>query len=251
LCEAYWKLDDQEAAISIYRVLLAKAASLDEEFDPIYVAGLRATRTCPTPLRRRERLIQLVELFRQSSGGGGDVVECGCFRGLSSYVLCSFWQRWNPAFDGCGFHIFDSFEGLSQPTLDDDIPEDWENAEAIRLMTHPGNFAAALDTVKTNLADFPRIDFHPGWIPLTFRALTETRYRFVHVDVDLYDPTLDAFAYFYPRLTPGGLIVSDDYSWPGAKRAIDEFCGEHRVALDLTPFGQAVIRKPSSDTAAT
>ena len=68
--------------------------------------------------------------------------------------------------------------------------------------------------------------FHKGWIPDVFSDLPETEWSFVHIDVDLYEPTLAAFQYFFPRLSTGGIIICDDYSYslfPGAKLAVDEF----------------------------
>jgi len=248
LCEVYWKLGQQEAAVATYRTLLRhEPPARDDAFDEIYLAGLLATGTCPTPTRRRDRLMHLTELLREATDVSGGVVECGCFQGLSSYVMCSYLKHWNPRFDGGGYHIFDSFQGLSEPTADDDIPDEWDNAANLRLMTQRGNFAASLQQVQVSLSAFSGITYHPGWIPLTFKSLPEARYRFVHVDVDLYDPTLDAFAYFYPRLSPGGIIASDDYSWPGARTAIDEFCAEHGIEMQVTASSQAVIRrKPTS-----
>jgi hypothetical protein len=195
-------------------------------------------------MRRRYRLMETYRLLRTTQELRGEVVECGCFRGMSSYVLCSALRRENSAFDGNGYHIFDSFQGLSEPTTDDDIPDGWANAAGLRRMSQPGSFAASLEEVKHGLRSFPRIAYHAGWIPLSFKGLPEASYRFVHVDVDLYDPTLDAFAYFYPRLTPGGFIVSDDYYWPGARRAVEEYAGERGLELQVTPFGQAVLQKP-------
>jgi predicted O-methyltransferase YrrM len=244
LCEVYWKLKRLDEAVSTYaRLLRHEQPAQIDAFDEIYLEALLATGTCPTPARRRERLILLIELLRSTIGIPGEVVECGCFLGLSSYMMCSYLQRWDPSFDGSGYNIFDSFQGLSDPTEDDDIPPDWENAVNLQLMTQRGNFAASLERVERNLHKFPAITFHPGWIPLTFKHLPTANYRFVHVDVDLYDPTLDAFSYFYTKLSPGGVIVSDDYSWPGARRAIDEFCSERGIALQVTATNQAVIRK--------
>ncbi|MCC6532781.1 MAG: class I SAM-dependent methyltransferase [Burkholderiales bacterium] len=227
-----------------YRSFLRhEAPAPDPDFDRIYVAGLLATGTSPTPTRRRARFIHLVELLRRTRDVPGAVVECGCFQGLSSFVMCSYLKQWAPGFDGSGYHVFDSFEGLSEPTLDDDIPETWDNAANLRLMSYAGNFAASLEQVRKNLAAFPRISFHKGWIPLCFAHLPEARYRFVHVDVDLYDPTLDAFNYFYPRLSAKGIIASDDYTWPGARTAIDDFCAERGITFDVTAHGQAVLVK--------
>ena len=246
LCRAYWNLGQQDAAIDTFIELLQRTGQPDNEgFDKIYLNALRATKSCPTPARRRYRLMHLVELLDSTSDIDGLIVECGCYLGLSSFMLCSYLQRRTPGFDGGGYHIFDSFEGLSEPTEDDEIPDDWKNADNLRKMTRSGYFAAPLVAVKKNLAAFPGIAFHPGWIPLSFATMPEASYRFVHVDVDLYDPTLDALNYFYPRLSPGGLIVSDDYSWPGAQVAINEFCADHRVALRTNEVGQAIVVKAS------
>jgi len=47
---------------------------------------------------------------------------------------------------------------------------------------------------------------------------------FVHLDADLYDPTLSGLRFFYPRLSKRGILLVHDYNaWPGARRAVDEF----------------------------
>ena len=50
--------------------------------------------------------------------------------------------------------------------------------------------------------------------------------EFVHLDLDIYQSTLDALGFFYPRLTKGGILISHDYrrlSAPGVKKAFQEF----------------------------
>jgi hypothetical protein len=42
---------------------------------------------------------------------------------------------------------------------------------------------------------------------------------------------------------PGGTIVSDDFIWPGARKAIEEFCERNRLRLKTTPFDQAYLVK--------
>jgi hypothetical protein len=134
---------------------------------------------------------------------------------------------------------------LSAPGPEDVIAEDDGSSEAGRLrkMTRPGHFAAKLEDVKEALAEFPGIEFHPGWIPQSFVGQPKRRYRFVHVDVDLYDPTRACFEYFWPRLIPGGLMVCDDFVWPGSRRAVEEF-GNGAAMWQVTPQQQAVFRKP-------
>jgi len=67
--------------------------------------------------------------------------------------------------------------------------------------------------------------FYKGYFPETAKDLSEDRFSFVHLDADLYKPTIDALHYFYPKLSPGGVIIIHDYNhtWEGIRVAIDEF----------------------------
>src|SRR6185503_17455847 len=111
-------------AMRTYKQYLGDCApACDPVYDQIYQDGLLATHTSPTPLRRRERFYSLVTLFRRTSALPGLVAECGCFRGLSSYLLCRMLKLADPAFDGNGYRIFDSFQGLSVPQPEDTISD--------------------------------------------------------------------------------------------------------------------------------
>ena len=229
-------------ALRIFKQYLGDCApAADAAYDAMYQTGLNATGTGITPLHRRDRFFSLVQLFRKTLALEGMVAECGCFRGLSSYLLCSTLQQADAAFDGRGYRIFDSFAGLSAPSQEDAIEGEGAQVGRLRHMTRAGNFAASLDKVKAALSAFPRIDYFPGWIPAAFPKEDGVRYRFVHVDVDVYKPTRDSIEYFYPRLVPGGVIVCDDYNWPGARQAIEEVCARVGVEFATTPYTQAYI----------
>jgi O-methyltransferase len=244
MIDALYRQKKTGEAFEVFQTLVDRFNPADDPvYHATYLAALRATGNSPLPLRRMLRFYELTRQLQRTLPLSGDVVECGCFRGMSSYLLCSYLRHHDPRFSGSGYHIFDSFQGLAEPTSDDDIPEDHTNHIHLVRMTSAGAFAAPQVTVQKNLSAFPDIAFHAGWIPLTFRDLPERQYRFVHVDVDLYDPTWDCLEYFYPRLANGGVLVSDDYGWPGAKKAIDEFCAERKIALNVTRYGQAVLVK--------
>jgi len=235
------RFDDSYEAFRAFVALQPDNA--DSQFETSYLAAMRTVTSQPWPLQRRARFRSLVQLLMQTRAAIGDIAECGCYLGLSSHLMCSYLRLENAGFRGAGFHVFDSFQGLSAPTMEDDVPADLECADQIEAMCMQGNFAANLPQVRRNLAEFPDIEFHPGWIPLTFRDLPDRKYRFVHVDVDLYDPTLESFEYFYPHLAPGGIMVSDDYDWPGARRAIEEFCRERALEFCVTPQNQAYVQR--------
>ena len=240
--------DGRHARMSkVFRQYVAEHCSVqDPAFDNSYLAGVMATNTAPVPLRRRDRFRFLVSQLERTLALEGRVAECGCFQGLSSYVMCSRLRAHQPSFDGSGYEIYDSFQGLSEPTAEDtDATDKSEATERALANMKPGKYAARLENVRRSLSAFARISFHPGWIPSAFPAGDGNRYRFVHVDVDLYQPTRDSFDYFWPRLVPGGVVVCDDYNWPGAKRAVEEFCAKSGVEFSTTPVGQAYFSRPA------
>jgi O-methyltransferase len=163
----------------------------------------------------------------------GDTAECGVRYGKSSFFILHGLN--DPARP---HYLCDSFEGLSQPS---DI-----DAETIarREGWRAGDLAADEEIVQAKLGDFVQVRLHKGWIPDCFSGLETRTFALVHVDVDLYEPTLAAFEFFYPRLSPGAVMVCDDYgfaSCPGARRAVDEyFAGRADVPIEL-PSGQALI----------
>jgi O-methyltransferase len=230
-------------ALAVYDAAIAAGMRpCDPDFDRAYRAALQATGTPPYPLRRRSRFHELGRLLDETRALQGDIAECGCFRGLSSHLLLARLKRADPAFTGAGYHVFDSFEGLSDPSPADAVSGDNPAAERVRRMCKRGWFAAPLDVVKRGLAEFPGVEYHPGWIPQSFAGLPERRYRFVHLDLDLHDPTLAALEYFFPRLAPGAVVVCDDYDWPGERKAVDDFCARQGLTVATTAHGQAVLR---------
>lgn len=242
LAESLFRQLKVEESLATFQKLLDELnPTNDKDYDALYVQALRATLSPATPLHRMLRFYELVRQLSSTLALEGDVVECGCFRGLSSYLMCNYLKRHDAGFTGKGYHIFDSFRGLSEPVIEDNIPAGHANAESLAVMSRKGAFAASLKHVQHNLKAFPEIEFHPGWIPASFAGLPERTYKFVHVDVDLYDPTLACVEFFYPRLTRGGLLISDDYSWPGACKAIDEFCAERKIEFTITPYKQAIL----------
>ena len=61
--------------------------------------------------------------------------------------------------------------------------------------------------------------------------------------MDLYQPTKASFERFWPQLVPGGVMVCDDYNWPGGKRAAEEFAAAAGAAFSVTSSNQAVFSK--------
>lgn len=172
---------------------------------------------------RKWTLSQLLRLVEEVEG---DTAECGVFEGASSWLICRL---------GRTHHLFDSFKGLSNP-----LPEDgsyWMS----------GLLAAGKDIVSTNLKPFAdQLVFHKGWIPDRFTDVHDCRFAFVHIDVDLYQPTLASIAFFYPRLIQGAILLCDDYAFgscPGATKAINEYLADKPEKMILLDAGGGFLIK--------
>lgn len=199
-------------------------------------------------LRRPLASFFLARYYLHALGLPGGRAECGVFRGTSALILCRAARSRDPAHAGAGFHLIDSFEGLSEPGAADQfaVPEA-DGKAATRQSVPQGEFSGSIDAARAALKDFPQVAIHRGWIPGVFAELPESRWSFVHIDVDLYEPTYASLAYFHPRLVSGGVIICDDYGsavFPGAYRAWNRYCDEHALAYVVLDTGQSVILKP-------
>ncbi|MGB3221273.1 MAG: TylF/MycF/NovP-related O-methyltransferase [Desulforhopalus sp.] len=177
-----------------------------------------------------ERKYALREFARYTSGLSGEMAECGCYVGVSAWFMAQ-------ASPNKQLYLFDSFEGLSTPgkcDKPDDGVQVWEK----------GDLQTSEDILRNNLKEYSNIQILKGWIPTRFPEVNDTNFTLVHIDVDLYQPTLDSLNFFYERLTPGGVIVLDDYGYltcPGAYKAANDFMVGKPEYLIHLPTGQGVI----------
>jgi O-methyltransferase len=177
-----------------------------------------------------ERAYTLSSLARYAKHLPGDFAESGVYHGGSAYLLCRNLQDTNKK-----LYLFDSFQGLPKP----DSSRDPYFKE--------GQYSAPLAATQERLVDFHSCtDFRVGWIPDVFLGLEDKRYAFAHIDVDLYQPTLDSCKYFYSRMTPGGVMLFDEYGFlsaHGEKLAVDEFFAHKPEKPIMLITGQAFLLK--------
>ncbi len=167
----------------------------------------------------------LWQLIRLVENVPGDTAECGVYKGASSWLICAAIRN-HKQFKRV-HHLFDSYEGLSEPSSIDG--QHWS----------AGDLSFAEKQVLNTLGAFKRLIIsHKGWIPERFDDVKNSFFSFVHVDVDLYQPTKDSIEFFYDRISPGGLFLCDDYGFttcPGVTRAVDEYLSdkpEKMISLD-------------------
>ncbi|WP_417911633.1 TylF/MycF/NovP-related O-methyltransferase [Candidatus Electronema sp. TJ] len=179
-----------------------------------------------------DRRWMLYQIMRLTENIPGDTAECGVYKGAGSYIICKLNQE-NKSFRRVHY-LFDSFEGLSTPLKKDG--KYWSK----------GDLSCPLDVLKDNLSKFNKISIHKGWIPQCFSGVESSSFCFVHIDVDLYAPTLDSLNFFYSRMSRGGVILCDDYgctTCPGATEAVDSFLEDkEEKMLSLSGGGGFLIK---------
>ena len=199
---------------------------------------IRLERNYPDKVRFFNWWFQVERLKRD--GVPGDFAELGVYKGESAKVI----HLMDPS---RRFHLYDTFEGFKEEDLRH------ETGEAATYTIR--NFAdTSLEGARRNINGNENVVFHPGrfpeslvvsrqssengYAPNDFRLMTnDYRLALVNLDADLYNPTKAGLEYFYPLLSPGGVIIVHDYNfkWPGIKKAVDEFILTIPETLAMVP----------------
>ena len=185
-------------------------------------------------LMKEDSCYVLHQLSRHCLHLNGDFAECGVYKGGSAFLIADRMTQSDAK--ERQLHLFDTFQGM--PSAANEDPSGIKE----------GRFGdTSLPAVQEYLRQFPFVRFYQGHIPETLEAVKDRRFAFVHIDVDLYQTTLDCLHFFYPRTVPGGVMIFDDYGWhifrDSEKRAVDEFFRDKEEILFCLRSGQCVVFK--------
>lgn len=197
------------------RVSVSLDPSIDAQFRDIAAPLVQSRRT----MLDYDRLFTLWEAVRNVAAIDGAAAEIGTFRGGSAALVAQALQAFSAT--PREIHVVDTFEGH----LDDSFSAHDDPVQ------HGKFQQTQFEDVREFLGGYPGALVYMGDGPVVASGWPERSYCFVHLDVDLYQPTIDSLAYFGPRLAAGGAIVVDDYgaaSCPGIVRAVHEY-------VDRTP----------------
>lgn len=157
----------------------------------------------------------------------GDVCEFGVAQGYTSSLLGYLIRPTEKA-----LWLFDSFEGLPAPTIEDKLKDDIFNLKSMEA--YAGTMKHSVESVRGNLSQvgFPenRVHIIDGFIEKTIATATlPKKVSFAYVDFDFYNPIKTALEFLDSVIVPQGVIVVDDYDFfsEGAKIAVDEFYAQH------------------------
>src|SRR5579875_1423661 len=132
-------------------------------------------------------------------------------------------------------------------TLQDESTAGGPEAAAVR--SHFQRLHAREADVRSTLAGYPNVHFHTGVFPQTAAAVADSRFSFVHLDLDLEGSTLAALEFFYPRLAPGALLVADDFSSAPVQAAFHAYFRSRTATIIRLPWSQGIVVAASTGPA--
>jgi len=187
--------------------------------------------------RRLSRMLCHYELFKQTIDIPGKIVECGVFRGSSLMYwakLLDIFCMGDTSKRVIGFDTFSGFVNVGDNDVCDSqfdqrkqggfhADSAYEEICSLSRLFDEDRFAP--ESVRIELVKGDLKETAPAYV----QKHTDLRISLLHLDLDLFEPTLAALKAFYPRVVRGGIVVIDDFAlddWPGAAVAIEEFFGD-------------------------
>lgn len=188
-----------------------------DSFPDFKKAIRRQAKYSKRPMRDGTRLLSAKFLLDLVHGlEEGDYAELGTYKG--SFARIIFANKNSSS----TLYCFDTFEGFSKRDVEIELSE-------THLKTKAGHFSdTSLDLVRKNITgsrDSSGLDLIKGYFPATFKGMESKKWRFVHLDADLYEPMKAGVQAFWPNIVTGGILLIHDYNgdYVGTKKAIDEY----------------------------
>jgi len=229
------------------RSLLATRAALRvlyPDFDRETVTLLR--RVLPYTMTSPARIVAVCSAVKyvEANNIPGAFVECGVWKGGSSMAAALTFKTPRPLF------LFDTFQGMTDPTAADRHTASGQLAAAMLRDAQPRaaiRCYSPLEEVKRNMdsTGYPpaQISYIKGKVEDTLPAAAPQQIAVLRLDTDWYESTRHELEHLYPRLSPGGVLVIDDYGyWAGARQAVDEYFRDSLLLGRIDATGRVAVK---------
>jgi O-methyltransferase len=160
----------------------------------------------------------------------GDLIETGVWRGGATIFMKAILRAMGE--ERRVVWVADSFRGLPKP-----VPERYPADAGDRLHTLE-HLAVSMETVRANFEAYGLLDgnvrFLKGWFKDTLPSAPIKSLAVMRLDGDLYESTMDALTALYDRLSPGGVVIVDDYGDIASCRgAVEDFRAARGIVEEL------------------
>lgn len=185
----------------------------------------------------RMRHLRLLAQRALAEGVPGDFIETGVWRGGA----CIYLRGILAAAGDLDRRVFvaDSFRGLPPPDAAA-YP-----ADACDEHHAQPQLAVSRAEVEANFRRYGLLDeqvvFLEGWFKDTLPTAPVERLALLRLDGDLYESTIDALNSLYPKVSPGGFVIVDDYILPACAQAVDDFRARQGISAPLHDIDGAAV----------
>jgi hypothetical protein len=165
-------------------------------------------------LSRQElaKILSLTELFQKTTNINGSIAECGAYWGQSLMLWAKLSATLEPYNYQCKAIGFDTFKGNTKSSKKD---------KGGKLNLSKYSFEAkTYDDLKKSIEIFDsdrplnhieKVELVKGDLIRTSKSYLiknpQTIFRIISLSVNLYNPTLEVLKNFYPKLSPGGIVM--------------------------------------------
>lgn len=192
-----------------------------DSFDDHYDAGAatwRVGRPCVPMTLLSGAQLDLIEtsvVDLEARRVPGDYIEAGVWRGGAVALMRGLLKAY--AIADRVVVAADSFSGIP---LNQHFRHDPVDAWADRWAANEAEVTGHL--TRLGLLD-ERIELLKGSFAESLPTLAHRRFALIRIDADAHDSVLDALTGLYPLLSPGGVIIIDDWHLVGCRFAVDAY----------------------------
>jgi hypothetical protein len=212
----------------------------DRDFRAAYQRGVLASQGVDPKIEWRVHVA--LWAARSAVHVRGDFVECGVNAGfMSSAIMHRLrWQHVDKV-----FFLVDTFQG---PVLSQYSDEEVRLGQrrVVENAMAKGAYVTDMERIRTNYAEWPNVEIVPGAVPDVLEQLQVDQVAFLHLDMNCAHPECAALEYFWEKLTPGGVVLLDDYAAHGydtLAKEIDDAASARGAEVLSLPTGQGLIWK--------
>jgi hypothetical protein len=225
-------------AIMAQDQLRAGMSNLEPEFLALYEQCRQYTMTSWERLYALYRSVQ----YTVENRIPGDLVECGVWRGgsmkLVAHVLQSLGDTNRTLF------LYDTFEGMTEPDPAFDIDfsgneavNDWREVQRRGVKWAYAPVEEVQEVIASSGYPMEKVKLVKGRVEETIPETIPASIALLRLDTDWYSSTKHEMEHLYPKLSPQGILILDDYGhYQGARRGVDEYLSK----LDQKPLLQRV-----------
>lgn len=178
------------------------------------------------------RCYELWSLAKQTNKLKGDILEVGVWKGGTAGLLT------RASSQGATVFLCDTFSGVVKAGHKDNQYIGGEHADTSLGLVKDLLSRLAVNNYSILQGIFPEA---------TGEAIADRRFKFCHIDVDVYQSAKDVFIWVWDRMDVGGIIVFDDFGFAACEGITDLVNNELAIREDLIMVhnlnGHAVLIK--------